>query len=190
VLEALGGKIVNWEAIGAVGESLGAIAVLVTLAYLAVQVRQNTAQQKREELVSIQHGQNAVVAQLQDPRVMGGYARTADDRSPTIEDRGTCLSFVVQYLNHFQIVHELYRDGSLAEEQYQLWAGFAVAFVAPIGVRRWWDEENGRLAFHSEVRKLIDARLQDSENPPIPITEMWSVFSGDAWARGASENVD
>ena len=180
----------NWEAIGAVGESLGAIAVLVTQIYLAVQVRQNTAQQKREELISIQHGQNAVVAQLQDPRVMGGYARTADDRSPTIEDRGACVTFVVQYLNHFQIVQELYRNGSLGEEQYQLWAGFAVAFVAPIGVRRWWYEENGRLGFHSEVRELIDTRLQDSEKPPTPITKMWSNFSGDAWVRGGSGNID
>ncbi len=32
----------NWEAIGAIGESLSAIAVLVTLGYLAVQIRQNT----------------------------------------------------------------------------------------------------------------------------------------------------
>ena len=31
----------NWEAIGATGEVLGAVAVLVTLVYLAVQVRQN-----------------------------------------------------------------------------------------------------------------------------------------------------
>ena len=32
----------NWEAIGAVGETVGALAVLVTLVYLAVQIRQNT----------------------------------------------------------------------------------------------------------------------------------------------------
>ena len=34
----------NWEAIGAVGEVLGAIGVIVTLGYLAVQIRQNTRQ--------------------------------------------------------------------------------------------------------------------------------------------------
>ena len=180
----------NWEAISAVGETLGAGAVLVTLVYLAVQVRQNTAQQKREELVSIQHGQNAVVAHLLNPQVLGAYARTAEDRSPSIEDRGTCLTFVVQYLNHFQIVYEFYRDGSLEEEQYQLWAGFAVAFVAPKGVQRWWYEENGRLAFHSEVRELIEARLKNTEEPPTPITEMWSQFSGEAWARGEPKNLE
>ncbi len=32
----------NWEAIGAIGELLGAVAVVLTLAYLAVQVRQNS----------------------------------------------------------------------------------------------------------------------------------------------------
>jgi hypothetical protein len=31
---------VNWVAIGAVGETLGAVAVFVTLGYLAIQVRQ------------------------------------------------------------------------------------------------------------------------------------------------------
>lgn len=171
----------NWEAIGAVSESLGTLAVLVTLIYLAIQIRQNTSQQKREELVSIQHGQNAVVAQLQDPRVFGAYVRTAEDRYPSIEDRGTSFSWVVQYLNHFQIVYQFHQNGSLDEEQYQLWAGIAAAVVAPKGIRRWWDEENGRLGFHSEVRELIDSRLNDFENPVIPLTEMWSQFSGEAW---------
>ena len=32
----------NWEAIGAIGEILGAAGVIATLAYLAVQIRQNT----------------------------------------------------------------------------------------------------------------------------------------------------
>ena len=33
----------NWEAIGAIGEILGAIAVLLTLIYLVAQIKQNTA---------------------------------------------------------------------------------------------------------------------------------------------------
>ena len=32
----------NWEAIGAIGELLGALAVVVSLLYLAVQIRQNS----------------------------------------------------------------------------------------------------------------------------------------------------
>ncbi len=34
----------NWEAIGAIGELLGAVGVIATLGYLAFQIRQNTRQ--------------------------------------------------------------------------------------------------------------------------------------------------
>jgi hypothetical protein len=33
---------VNWDAIGAIGEIIGALAVFITLVYLALQIRQNT----------------------------------------------------------------------------------------------------------------------------------------------------
>jgi len=36
----------NWEALGAIGEIVGAVAVVVTLVYLAVQIRQNTRSAK------------------------------------------------------------------------------------------------------------------------------------------------
>ena len=35
-------RCMNWEALGALGEIAGAAAVIVTLAYLSVQIRQNT----------------------------------------------------------------------------------------------------------------------------------------------------
>jgi type III secretory pathway lipoprotein EscJ len=40
----------NWEAIGAIGEWVGAVAVLATLIYLAVQIKQNTRQLKSNSL--------------------------------------------------------------------------------------------------------------------------------------------
>jgi hypothetical protein len=52
----------NWEAIGATGEVMGAIAVLVTLVYLAVQIRQNTDQAKQANTIARAN----VTAQLRD----------------------------------------------------------------------------------------------------------------------------
>ena len=174
--------------LGSLGEFVGSILTLATLVYVAIQIRQNTSQQKREEILSIQQGQNFVVAQLQKQEVMGAYVRKATDHNPTIEYRGTCFSWVIQYINHYQVVHELHHKGGLDGDKYQLWTGFAVAIISPPGVRRWWDEEKGKLAFHAEVRDEIDRRLQDSKNPPVPITEMWSQFSGAAWELVSSES--
>ena len=72
----------NWEAIGAIGEALGALVVVITVGYLAIQIRQNTAQQKREETVSLYRGQNEVVSEMRDPMLVRAYARTCPYQKP------------------------------------------------------------------------------------------------------------
>ncbi|MGB0133791.1 hypothetical protein, partial [Dokdonella sp.] len=42
----------NWDAIGAIGEIAGAIGVIVTLLYLAIQLRQNT---KASNAIAVQN---------------------------------------------------------------------------------------------------------------------------------------
>ena len=173
--------------LGALGEFGGSVLTIATLIYLAAQVRQNTAQQKREETVSIQHGQNSVVSKLQDPRVVRAYALASEgEGSGSIEDRAMAIVWLIQYLNHFQIVHELYESGTLEEESYQLWAGFAVSIVASKGMREWWEGEEGRLGFHSGVRNLIDRRLNDESDPPVPFNRMWKIFNGESWEPSES----
>jgi hypothetical protein len=52
----------NWEAIGAVGEIVGAIAVVVTIGYLAVQIRQNT----RSVLAATHHSSARAATETQN----------------------------------------------------------------------------------------------------------------------------
>jgi hypothetical protein len=168
--------------LGALGEFLGSIVVIVTVLYLAAQVRQNTAQQKREETVSIQHGQNAVVAQMIDPTLVRAYARAANGDTPaSTEDRARAIVWVILYLNHFQIVYDLHHEGTLDAERYELWESWAVGIVAGKGIREWWDAEAGKTAFMPKVRALIDDRLNDESRPPTPLNEVWSIFTADAW---------
>ena len=91
------------------------------------------------------------------------------------------LIWLIQYINHFQIVLEAQNNGELEKEQYDLWEGFVVSMVACKGIMEWWDGEQGRLAFMPKTRDLIDLRLNDRANPPKPFNEMWSIFSADTW---------
>lgn len=172
----------NIQDLGSIGELIAALATLATLAYLAIQIRQNTAQQKLDAYVSVQHGQNSVVDLHRNPKMMRAYAMTAANGSrAATADRARAINFVLQYLNHFQIVQDLYRDGIVNEEQYELWKGFAVAVVAPQGILEWWHEEDGRMAFMPEVRALIEDCLNDKDNPPVPLNEMWSTYDARSW---------
>ncbi len=51
----------NWDAIGATAEALGAIAVVVTLGYLAIQVKQNTSALKAQIHESMTSGYISIV---------------------------------------------------------------------------------------------------------------------------------
>lgn len=43
----------NWDAIGAVGEIVGALAVVLTLGYLAAQIKQNTQSNRNTAIQTI-----------------------------------------------------------------------------------------------------------------------------------------
>ncbi|MFK7899093.1 MAG: hypothetical protein AB8G23_24930 [Myxococcota bacterium] len=45
----------NWDAIGAVGEVIGAVAVVVTIAYLGRQIREKSNQVKVSSRISLNH---------------------------------------------------------------------------------------------------------------------------------------
>ena len=64
---------------------------------------------------------------------------------------------------------------------------WAVRIVASKGIRKWWDEESGRLGFIPEVRELIDRKLDDEANPPIPLNQTWNFFTTAAWQSSASD---
>ena len=66
----------NWEAIGAVGEVLGAIGVIVTLAYLAVQIRQNSAMMRSSAV------------QSSNSRITGTAGLVANSESAAVLARG------------------------------------------------------------------------------------------------------
>ena len=73
----------NWDAIGAVGEILGAFAVVATLAYLAIQMKQNSASLRRANdfaQASSIHETNALYSQvfstvIQDAQMASIYYR-------------------------------------------------------------------------------------------------------------------
>jgi len=50
----------NWEAIGAIGEIIGAAAVLGSLIYLAVQIRQNTRSVEANTMQDLSEGYKGI----------------------------------------------------------------------------------------------------------------------------------
>ena len=156
----------NWEAIGAVGEILGAIAVVATLIYLAIQLRRNTEATQAGTAQALADSINAANLLLAgDPRLAKLY-RTGkfenwDFLSPEEKFQwgyfanAACRSFEAVFTNHrlnqaddqtFEMVKETLRTH----------------FTSPAW-RNWWREGHQSLPFTRNFIALIEQECFQNE---------------------------
>ena len=155
----------NWEAIGAIGEILGAVTVLGTLAYLAVQIRQNTAQTKLDSIQAI----NASNDSAFDPIYLGentriftkGQASYAqlDDHEKVVFDMLMMRLAASFDATTYQFVHGAYDD-----ELYEGSLKFYATFMASPGGQQWLafrKESIGRVTLENLEKAIVELRNAD-----------------------------
>ncbi len=120
----------NWDAIGAVGEILGAAAVLITLLYLATQVKQTNKiarfNSTRELMGQFDDLNRLVVTDAGLRQILAKEGELSDD------EREQLYSFANMYCN-------VWSTAQTAFDQGQLEAGFFASALKDVGVelRRW-----------------------------------------------------
>ncbi len=112
----------NWEAIGAVGEILGALGVIATLIYLALQIRQNTRSIQANRLNEIGREfaeRHMVVATSSEmPRIAANCRKPrSDDFSP--EDQERVLAWVNSQANTYFTIAVAHQNGELSDDVYK-----------------------------------------------------------------------
>jgi hypothetical protein len=131
---------VNWQAIGAMGELVGGIAVILTLLYLAAQIRQNTISNRQTALqtISVQNAEwLSLIVQDEDvARIFrsGQY----DLESLENEDAVRYGMLMTQFCRVFDTQYHQYLSGALTED---LWVSSerSIAFVMNRkGSKLWW----------------------------------------------------
>ena len=117
----------NWEAIGAVGEIIGAVAVFATLVYLALQIRQNTAMTNTSIYESAMGGfidLNQIV--LFNPHVAQAYMKgLSDPDSLTEEESFYCNMMLRAYMNHVYKLFRLFERGAFPAKEWEIAAAEA-----------------------------------------------------------------
>lgn len=134
-----GGGFVNWEAIGAIGEIVGAAAVFATLIYLALQIRQNTAMTNTSIYESAMGGfidLNQIA--LFNPHVARAYMKgLADPDSLSEEESFYCNMLLRAYMNHVYKLFRLFQRGAFPAREWDLAATEAsqILLGSEMGVR-------------------------------------------------------
>jgi hypothetical protein len=159
---------VTFEAFGNVGDFIGGIGVVITLAYLALQIRQNS---KSVKAASAQAVLGAITQSIASMASSSAASRVAvlgqTDFDQLSEDEQ--LQFAMWILGWFRVfeqAHHQFATGVLDPVQ---WKGHGAqiesTMQSPV-VRRWWAVR--RVLFDPDFRRFIDGLPAESSLPGLP----------------------
>jgi len=128
------------EALGNIGDFLGGIGVVITLIYLATQIRRNTATVRANGAASHSEGLNNITLLLaQDSDARSVYFQGLSDYQSLSEDGQLQFDLLMQYFcQSLQRSLHLHRESAIHEEAWQETLAAVAYLAARPGFRRWW----------------------------------------------------
>jgi hypothetical protein len=150
----------NWDAIGAIAEGIGAAGVIASLLYLAVQVRASTRASAVEAKLRSADMLNIFIDRLIDtPELNGLFLRgLADIESLSESDYFRFSNMAIKAFWLFSANHFQYRIGALSESDWYEPRAVLLYWLRPPGCRVWW-EKLGRESFGPEFREYVDSEI-------------------------------
>ena len=168
---------INWDAIGAIGEIVGAVAVVVSLAYLAVQIRQNTKQVTEQIRALKLEGHNASANDharfrqniIQNPQVASLWRRSKEnyvDLSPDEKAQASELMRDFFWANANTQIRNV-QGGAVDDSIWDMVVEGFRPYLQHQGIRDWWSEAQDEFPdnFVTVVERIlseIDGETHDS----------------------------
>jgi hypothetical protein len=149
----------DWNAVGTIGEIIGALAVFLTLGYLAVQIRQNTKAVRASALDSSVHAVNVVrVAMFESAEVTALYRKGLEAFDELDDDERMRFRLLVHTI--LWSVWNIYAQtehGGLSSSTWEAQAPLLDRIVNTRGGLWFWNEYQMEFeeTFRKEVSKVI-----------------------------------
>jgi len=172
----------GWEAIGAVGELVSGLAVLITLIYLARQVTQSSRQQKLESSRATSEEFNRLNSIFYDTEKAGMFARAlADWEQASVEEQVVTQTFLMQYAQHMQLLFEMHNAKVISDSVYLAEQGALLALLATPGGSVWWKSIQD--VYSEPFVQRIKQGLTSGDHPDFLQVMPW--YDGARWPRKA-----
>ncbi len=157
------------EDLGNLGEFIGAFAVVISLVYLAIQIRQNTAQIRensqvsrlllQENFVSGQEGLFRALLESEEMyRIWRLGSTTRDELSTEDRERFGLLLYGQMYRYHV-----MYQASALEPLEHERCRIQIDRFAAMPAFRSWWSRQRSGFAFDPNFVYFVDDRIEKNQ---------------------------
>jgi hypothetical protein len=157
---SVGRQRMSIQDLGSIGELVAALAVLITLVYLSLQVRQGNLlakSQARQRMV--EHAQSELYTQMNDPSVT--YA-VIKEGALTEEEQAKLSLFLTAFMRQREWEWFQYQDGVIDKDVYRAYHDVIGIFLSSKRTRKWWNSL-GRFAFNQSFVEDVDNLLDNTE---------------------------
>ena len=155
------------DAVNALAQLTAAIGVIVSLFYLAAQIRQNTRSTRAVVVDSLAHALVELLGQhTQRPELIRSFsALTENWHDATEEDRARALPFIFATFKLFENAWFQQRQGTLDRQQWEGWDAYIRIYYHRPGVKTWWTMR--RAAFATGFRNYLEKSQPVEDLPSI-----------------------
>lgn len=166
----------DWDAIGAIAEILGAFGVIISVLYLAVQIRKDARARMAETGHAIAARAGAVQQILSEnrelaavfPKGIRGDAEGLDEADRT--QFGAFLSVITR---SYEDAFYQHREGLIEERLWLAWARSIPDVVCTPGYAAWW--QTRKHWFNDDFQSFVDDVVEKGQDRD---STLWEVLKG------------
>ena len=154
----------NWDAVGALGEVIGALAVVVSLLYLAVQIRNQSKESRLNSVSEAARQWNDVLASTASDRALCEVwvAGINDFEGLELIDRTQFTAHAGRILRVAEVMYEHYRQGRLRVDAWGATNQVLIDLFAYQGARDWWTTR--RQWYTPTFQSFVDETIESTDS--------------------------
>lgn len=166
----------NWDAIGAVGEMAGGVVVIISILYLARQIKENSRIAKAESQRTLLDTAHIWGHLVTTPGLITEFRQAIQDYDSLNSDAQGRFTFVMYpLLNHVESAYRMYRQGLLEEDSYLGWMQSFAGLLREPGAAVWWSHT--KAAVGAEFVGAVDELIANGDG--LKLSTAWKFLGAD-----------
>jgi hypothetical protein len=148
---------VNWDAIGAIGEIVGAVAVVLSLIYLASQIRQNTNSTQGSNELDVTNNLATWISRASlDPMLREATDKIASGTALSNDEKLRFAYHAAELIQMSEGWYQQYQRGLMSEQIWFARLDGVLGLLNQDVVEHWWD--TSVLSLSQDFKDYINAQ--------------------------------
>ncbi len=172
----------NWEAIGAIAEVVGVVAVVASLVFVGFQVRQNTVQLRHDNIRDTIRGTlDTNWYYHRDDATFDVFRKGCNNfEQMSPKEQAHFHSIVVDLTFYFSLVLGMHQSKLIDSDTLEIAQKFVLAILSSPGGKQWWAIACRTKPMPDATIAYLQTLLDAPDRDRTPITELQPWFASDA----------